>query len=48
MSTTIYTPEDVYNFADNGDEDRFIIALNQSDNSTNWYRDNYGLSLIHI
>jgi hypothetical protein len=39
MSTTIYTPEDVFNFARHGDEDRFIIALNQGDNSTNWYRD---------
>ena len=49
MSTTIYiySPEDVYNFADNGDEDRFIIALNQGDNSTNWYRDNIGMTACH-
>ena len=48
MSTTIYTPEDVYNFADNGDEDRFIIALNQGDNSTNWYRNDDGTTACHL
>ena len=47
MSTTIYTPQDVYNFAFNGDEDRFIIALNQGDNSTNWYRDDDGDTACH-
>ena len=47
MSTTIYTPQDVYNFAGDGDEDRFIIALNQGDNSTNWYRNAYGATACH-
>ena len=48
MSTTIYTPEDVYNFARHGDEDRFIVALNQGDNSTNWYRDVIGSTACHL
>ena len=47
MSTTIYTPQDVYNFAFNGDEDRFIIALNQGDNSTDWYRGDNGMTACH-
>ena len=47
MSTTIYTPEDVYRFARHGDEDRFIIAVNQGDNSTNWYRDAHGMTACH-
>ena len=47
MSTTIYTPQDVYNFADNGDEANFIIALNQGDNATNWYRDIIGMTACH-
>ena len=48
MSTTIYTPQDVYNFARDGDEDRFIIALNQGDNSTHLYRDDNGDTACHI
>jgi hypothetical protein len=48
MSTTIYTPQDVFNFAENGDEDRFIIALNQRDNSTNWYRNALGDTACHL
>ena len=47
MSTTIYTPQDVYTFAIIGDEARFIIALNQGDNSTNWYRDSDGDTACH-
>ena len=47
MSTTIYTPQDVYSFARDGDEDRFIIALNQGDNSTNWYRNDTGSTACH-
>jgi len=47
MSTTIYSPEDVYNFADNGNEANFIIALNQGDNSTNWYRSDDGGTACH-
>jgi len=45
--TTIYTPEDVYNFANNGNIDEFIIALNQGDNSSNWYRDSSGNTALH-
>ena len=47
MSTTIYTPQDVFNFARDGDEDRFIVALNQGDNSTNWYRNVIGSTACH-
>lgn len=47
MSTTIYTPEDVYSFARHGDEANFIVALNQGDNSTNWYRGDDGDTVCH-
>ena len=47
MSTTIYTPEDVYSFARHGDEANFIVALNQGDNSTNWYRGDDGDTACH-
>ena len=45
--TTIYTPKDVYNFARDGNVDELIIALNQGDNSTNWYRSGYGWTALH-
>ncbi len=45
--TTIYTPKDVYTFAENGNVDELIIALNQGDNSTNWYRDGFGWTALH-
>ena len=46
--TTIYTPEDVYNFAKDGNVDELIVALNQGDNSTNWYRNNNGDTALHL
>ena len=45
--TTKYTPEDVYNFAKDGNVDDLIIALNQGNNSTNWYRDQHGNTALH-
>ena len=46
---TRYTPEDVYYFARDGNADKLIIALNQGDNSTNWYRDDYlGNTACHM
>jgi len=46
--TTRYTSEDVYNFARDGNEDELITALNQGDNSTNWYRNHHGNTALHI
>ena len=37
--TAIYTPTDVYTFAGDGNVDKLIIALNQGDNSINWFKD---------
>ena len=47
--TTIYTPKDVYKFAKDGNVDELIIALNQGNNSTNWYKDVYdrGNTALH-
>ena len=45
--TTIYTPEDVYNFARDGNVDELIIALNQGNNSANWYRSGNGHTALH-
>ena len=45
--TTIYTPTDVYNFAGDGNEDELIIALNQGNNSTNWFRNQHGNTALH-
>jgi len=45
---TRYTPRDVYYFAGDGHPDKLIIALNQGDNSTNWYRDDYGATAGHV
>ena len=46
--TTIYTPKDVYNFARDGNVDELIIALNQGNNSTNWYGDVLGNTALHV
>ena len=46
--TTIYTPEDVYYFAEDGNVDELIIALNQGDNSTNWYRGEDGDTALRM
>ena len=46
--TTLYTPEDVLNFARDGDVDELIIALNQGSNSTNWYRGTFGDTALHV
>ena len=48
MNDAIYTPEDVFCFVMNGDTDKVIVALNQSDNSNNWYRNIVGSTAIHI
>jgi len=46
---TRYTRRDVYIFARYGNADKLIIALNQGDNSTNWYRDdNLGDTACHV
>jgi len=45
--STIYSPIDVYNFAENGNVDELIIALNQGNKSINWYRDDYGSTALH-
>ena len=42
------TPTDVYQFARDGNVDELIIALNQGDNSTSWYRDNDGDTALHV
>ena len=44
--SVIYTPKDVYNFARDGDVDELIIALNQGDNSSIWYRES-GWTALH-
>ena len=46
--TTKYTPKDVYNFARDGDVEELIIALNQGDNSTNWYKNKNGHTALHF
>jgi ankyrin repeat protein len=44
---TRYTPKDVYSFALYGNAGKLIIALNQGDNSTNWYRNYFGAAAGH-
>ena len=46
--TTRYTPEDVYDFAGDGNVDELIIALNQGNNSTNWYRNLFGNTALNM
>ena len=48
MMTTLYTSKDVYDFARDGDVDELIVALNQGNNSTNWYKNKNGNTALHI
>jgi ankyrin repeat protein len=43
----VYTPEDVYNYADDGDIDNLRQALDYGNNPSNWYRDNNGVTALH-
>ena len=46
--TTVYTPENVFYLTTSSwNINEFIIALNQADNSTNWYRDEHGTTAFH-
>ena len=43
-----YTPEDIFDMAHNCSVDEMIIALNQGDNSNNWYKWHDGETAYHI
>lgn len=47
-TTNTYTPFDVNSFASRGNVKKMILALNQGNNSTEWYYDDYGMSALHI
>ena len=43
----VYTPEDVYNYANDGDIDNLRLALDYGKNSINWYRSVNGRTALH-
>jgi ankyrin repeat protein len=43
----MYTPLDVYRFSNYSNLNELIIALDQGDNSSNWYRDELGHTALH-
>ena len=47
-NTTRYTPKDVHNFARDRNEHKLKAALKQGNNSTNWYKDENGLTALHV
>ena len=44
----VYTPRSIYKFARDGDANELSVALSQTNNTINWYRDdNYGDTAFH-
>ena len=44
---TTYTPEDIYNYARQGNSDKLIAALKFTENRINWYKDDNGWNALH-
>ena len=44
---TMYTPEDVYEYACVGNNDKLSISLKFRENRINWYQDEDGWNALH-
>ena len=44
---TTYTPDDVYNYAGDGNSDKLTTALKFRENRINWYTDDAGWNALH-
>ena len=48
LITKVYTPEDVYNYADSGNVDNLRLALDYGNNSIHWYSNENGLTALIV
>lgn len=45
---TAYSPEDVFNFAKDGDKVNLLAAISYGDNRTNWFRNYIRETALHM